>query len=120
MVYNTLISHDWIYDVYNSTEKITEHHIIIAKIFLPSGILFVSIPGSEETRAVLGYDDVKLLIRNCNGIKTLIIQYLKYLEYINNNYKRVEKEYTVTGDFAIVSRIPIKIEDCNKEGDKNG
>jgi len=114
MAYSALVNRDWGFDSYNSKYRFTELHIIIAKIFLPSGILFVDIPGDRDTRIVMGYDDAKLLIRNCNGIKTLIIQYLMY----NDNYERVVREYTVVGDFAVVSLKPIEIEGCEKS-DKN-
>jgi len=114
MVYSALVNRDWDFDSYNSKYHFTEHHIIIAKIFLPSGILFVDIPGNRNTRIEIGYDDAKLIIRNCNGIKTLIIQYVEYID----NYERVGREYTVSGDFAVVSQRPIEIEGCEKS-DKN-
>jgi len=115
MVYNALVNRDWTYNWYNPKKLLTEQRIIIAKIFLPNGILFVDIPWEHETRVLEGYNDVKLLIRNCNGIKTLIIQYL----WVRDDNESIQYEYTVVGDFAIASQRPIEIEDCNKESDKN-
>ena len=114
MVYNALVNRDWDWDWYNPNKLLTEQRIIMAKIFLPSGILFVDIPVEHETRIQEGYNGVKLLIRNCNGIKTLIIQYFSNF----GNYERVGKEYTIVGDFAVVSQIPIEIKNC-ENSDKN-
>jgi hypothetical protein len=114
MVYSALVNRDWDWEWHNPKKLLTERRIIIAKIFLPNGILFVDVPWELETKIDEGYSDVKLLIRNCNGIKTLIVQYLSYFD----GYERVGRTYTIVGDFAVVSQQPIEIEDCNKESDK--
>jgi len=88
--------------------------IVIAKIFLPNQIWLVDMATDMQDQIKDGYDDIELILRNCNGIKILFVKYLFHYE----SHEHVSKVYTVAGDFAVASQRPIKIEDC-KESDKN-
>ena len=115
MTYITSINKDWVYEIYNSAKWRTEQRIILAKIFLPNGILFADIAEKEDTSIIEGYNAIKLAISNCNGIQTLRIKYIRTHE----QYEIVHKVYTITGNFAVVTAMPIEMEDCNKKEEKN-